>query len=274
MGVKDLVRPFVPRFIWERLRQARIRRHVRLFEPFVVEHKYGDVRLKVRIADGLSNGWYNHDWERLPEIDLLSRGKLKPGARVFDCGAHQAVVALMIRQKILPGGAIVAIEGMAHNCLAAQENIRLNNAETEVSVLHAVVSDAPGRMRFVDGLNGQVAHDGIGVWVDAMTIDQLSDQFGAPDVLFIDIEGYEWQALSGARRTLQSNPDCYVEVHVGCGFEQAGKSVTHVLQFFPPDRYHRWVWAADGGRPALFDPESDILKSRFCLVAISRQGLS
>ena len=39
--------------------------------------------------------------------------------------------------------------------------------------------------------------------VQAITIDGLAKKFGSPDVLFLDIEGYEIAARRGAQETLK-----------------------------------------------------------------------
>jgi len=41
-----------------------------------------------------------------------------------------------------------------------------------------------------------------------------------PNVLFIDIEGYEIPALLGATETFCTTPDSFVEVHAGVGLER------------------------------------------------------
>ena len=66
-------------------------------------------------------------------------------------------------------------------------------------------------------------------------------------MLFIDVEGFECEALRGATKTLAHGPDCYVEVHGGIGLEKFGGSVEAVLAYFPEDRYARF-FATEGAQ--------------------------
>jgi FkbM family methyltransferase len=224
------------------------------------------------IADGLSEGWYDHDWETLPEIELLTQSRLTDGATVFDLGAHQGVVAMMLAAEIDAPGVVVAVEGMKHNCDVASENLSLN-AIQNVRVRHAVVADSPGQVRFFDGLNGSVARSGVGYLVEAVTIDQLADQYGNPSVVFLDIEGYEAKALAGAERTLSGPCDWFVEVHVGCGLEEYGASWESVISFFPEQRFERFAWKLDSDeRPRPFAPDAGLVGSRFGFVALHREA--
>jgi hypothetical protein len=38
--------------------------------------------------------------------------------------------------------------------------------------------------------------------VPALTVDVMCDRYGVPDLVFLDVEGFEWRALAGASRTL------------------------------------------------------------------------
>ena len=175
------------------------------FTPYTAEHTYAGVGLKVRIADTLAQGWYDHDWGPLPEIDLLRQGALHPGARVLDLGAHQGVVAMILAHHVGPSGQVVAVEALPHNARMAEVNRDLNGFG-QIRVEAAAVSDQPGELEISTGLNGQVrnAATDIGTTrVPAVTVDGLAERHGPPGVLFIDVEGYECHALRGAARTLE-----------------------------------------------------------------------
>src|SRR6266567_1987426 len=93
---KALAKSLLPQSVWTRLRLARIHYGIRRYETHRVRHMYGGFALDLCLADPMAQGWYDHDWDELPEIALLKHSRLRPGARVFDLGAHQCVVALML----------------------------------------------------------------------------------------------------------------------------------------------------------------------------------
>lgn len=53
------------------------------------------------------------------------------------------------------------------------------------------------------------------------TVDNLAEQFGAPDVLKVDVEGHEMRVLRGATRTLRDGVGFIIEVHAKELGEQA-----------------------------------------------------
>lgn len=239
----------------------------------VVNHIYGGIPLQVELHDPDSAGWYDHDWGPLPEIELLRRHALKPGARVFDLGAHQGVVAMQIARIVEPGE-VIAVEGNWFNAARARRNAEINGFR-HLHVLHAVAAATPGNIYFGEGSNASVAHGrAASNRVRAVSVDELAREYGQPDVLFIDVEGYELEVLKGAAETLASAPDCYVEVHQGCGLENYGGSVAGVLAAFPADRYALHICAQEGGSFNPLTPSSALPQSRFFLVALARSSAS
>jgi FkbM family methyltransferase len=271
--IKSLVKRTVPAWLWTRLRLARIRNSIDRFTVRQVRHVYGSFPLEIYLADPLGAGWYDHDWPELPEIELLRRYRLGPGARVFDLGAHQCVVALMISRIVGPAGLVVAVEANAHNVAVGRKNRELNGAH-QLQLVHAAVADCPGRLMFNCSLNGQV-DDGSGQWgrveVAAVTIDGLTHEYGIPDLLFVDVEGYEVKALQGAAETLRCRPDCFVEVHVGEGLEMLGGSVEAVLSFFPHKAYEIFVSTEAQPQPVPLVAGCDRTQERFFLMAVGRR---
>jgi len=93
----------------------------------------------------------------------------------------------------------------------------------------------------------------------AVSIDDLSETYGRPDLLFIDVEGYECGVLEGAKKTLASSPDCFIETHAGVGLERFHGSVEKLLGLFPQG--YQFFISEDQGEFAPFDEASPVLKA-------------
>jgi FkbM family methyltransferase len=258
-------------------RRDMIRRRISEFPARVVRHAYGASELSISLEDPLAEGWYDHDWPVLPELVELAASRLKPGARVFDLGAHQGIVAMMLADLVGSLGQVVAVEAERHNHQVAGRNLALNGIEN-LELIHAAVGATEGSLRFTEGLNGRVlSHGGFAASrVPAITIDGLAARHGSPDVVFIDVEGYEVQALRGAARCIAAgDTDFFVEVHVACGLEAAGGSAREVLEALPPERFLRLISRVGEAQTANYGFEAldvtAVPDDRFFLIARPRR---
>lgn len=272
--LKSLLLGAVPSALRGKLRAWRNRWAVRTFPQRIVAHNYGAGTLKVLLVDPLSEGWYDVDWAELPEIAALRNSLLRPGARVFDLGAHQGVVAMMLAREVGERGLIVAVEANSHNAAAARRNCELNGMK-QVEVVACAVSDKVGTLVLNEALNSQI-DDKTGSngrqTVECVTLDYLASKFGMPDLCFLDIEGAEAMALAGAARVLSSPAAFCIEVHVNCGLERLGSGVEQVIGYFPSERYSLSVRAeCDKTFRPLYNDDS-VLKDRFFLLAIPREA--
>lgn len=266
--MKRLLRAIVPRRLWTQLRMLRLHFARACYRRRRVRHNYGGYDLELELIDAMGAGWYDRDWPELPEIALLKRHGLRRGARVFDIGAHQGVVAMMLARTVGAEGLVVAVEANRENYEAACLNLKVNGIDN-CRVVHAAGAARSGSVIFNRGPNGQV-DSGDGEWgrieVRAVSIDDLAGQYGVPDVLFIDVEGFECALLEGAQKTFVSRPDCFVEVHVGAGLETFGGSVKRVLSLFP-DGYRFFIAPPDGAFGPMKEDSAE-LTQRFFLIAI------
>jgi FkbM family methyltransferase len=257
---------------WELVRSWRTRADLALFQSRDVHHRYGGVLLTVHLIDSVGHEWYDHDWAPLPELELLRQHQLQPGARVFELGAHQGVIAMMLAHSVGPSGSVVAVEANPRNCALARRNAE-RNAVANLTVLHNAVAERDGSVIFNVVSNAQRMKHGTSlggtVSVPAVTLDTLAAEHGRPNVVFMDVEGGEYLALTGATATLAARPDLFIEVHVGCGLERLGGSLAALTALLPPKAY-RLLMANDVQREYRpFDPRDQMVQDRFFIVAIA-----
>jgi len=138
---------------------------------------------------------------------------------LFDVGAHFGVFSLAAAQF---GGKAIAIDPspIATRMIARQS--ALNRLTENIRIMQAAVSDKAGT---VDMLSSGVFSDGyfkitLGrpkselTRIQAITIDQLVNQYGAPTHIKIDVEGQEAAVLRGGRKAFeQHSPILFLELH-------------------------------------------------------------
>lgn len=246
--------------------QARSIRHkltLQMFPEHMVTHTFLDTSLQVVIADPTAKLWYEQALPQASELHFLRDYSLKPGKRVFDIGAHQAVIASMLAHIVGPQGSVVALEPDPFSYQMALKNKFVNNLN-QLHLVHAAGADSSRMIEFSLGLStsGNVASQEDAfpkIPVQALSVDDLTELHGPPDILYIDVEGFEQHVLQGASKTLSSyQPDCVVEVHIGVGLEKLGGSLEGVLAYFPRDSYHILIKHPDPSRRNELVPLDDV----------------
>jgi FkbM family methyltransferase len=149
-----------------------------------------------------------------PVAEFLSE-RVKPGAVCLDVGANVGVYVLQLAHWSIPSGRVVAFEPNPGARVVLQKHVRINELTERVSVVAAAVSEASGEATLyaseADGMSrlgeANKALAGIvrEITVPVVTLDDYCAEVGlVPDWLFMDIEGFEIAALSGARSLIQS----------------------------------------------------------------------
>lgn len=273
MSVRGAAKSLLPKVVADRLRVAAYRWTLRRFRPYQVRRSWGGYPFDLWISDPTSESWYGRDVSEVPpEISFLAKHRLCSGSTVFDCGAHQCVIAMVLAKFAGGNGKVIAVEASQLNYDTALRNVLMNDARN-VTVVHAAVSDNLKPVEFNVRGNGQV-DDGTGAWgkvrVPSITVDELARRHGDPDVMFVDVEGFELRVLNGAAETLARNhPDCFVEMHVGWGLEKFGGSVKSIVDLFFKLGYQLWMSAPEPANFVPFSEHSPILAKRFFLIAIA-----
>lgn len=148
-------------------------------------------------------------WRSLPLCGLV----------IYDVGAYHGILTLSFA---LRGAQVIAYEPNEANQARLIENIRLNHL-TNVQVRKLGVGSQPGSgtLQYAPQMAGGGSLDPKAVApisqpVDLTTLDHdIADHaLLPPDLIKIDIEGWELEALEGARATLDAyHPALFLEMH-------------------------------------------------------------
>jgi len=183
---------------------------------------------------GKFGDWFRDDFRAV--VDLLERAGRSPRGKLFlDVGANigtQTVYALVGDNF----ARAVCFEPAPKNLLALKTNITVNGLEHRATIVPKAVGAAPGNMILMldsDNSGGHSFRLGtstgrkIDLPVDVITIDAaLAECEIQPDeigLVWMDVEGYEPEALAGAEHVLAARVPICVEVNAHV-YGEAGTS--------------------------------------------------
>ena len=142
----------------------------------------------------------------------------------LDIGANTGFYSVMFAMKNLCPR-IIAFEPDPGNYARLMTNLRLNNLTERVEVMPLALGDREGEVRLYEGGSHNRGESTIAVpeqtpqdkfhQVRVARLDDLYAFSGQRLMLKIDVEGYEFEVLSGMAQTLRNN-GCYVQIeHYG-----------------------------------------------------------
>lgn len=171
---------------------------------------------------------------------------LKPGATVWDIGAHIGFFTALAERCVRPEGNVHAFEPSRPNRVRLEETLRLNDL-TRVSIHPLAVGNSRGKRRIYE-------HEQSSMWsfaeqgfrrsfcVDCVTLDDLLDSpvFGMPSLVKIDAEGEELGILlSSGRLFRETKTSIIVELNDVTEVAKA-QSFLRDLHFEPLSERH-WL---------------------------------
>jgi FkbM family methyltransferase len=139
-------------------------------------------------------------WE--PHIQDVLRRVLRPGDTVVDIGANVGVMTLRAASLVGASGQVIAIEPDLQNYQTLLWNIHANQF-SNIIAMQLAVSDRSGVIAMTGNSNGSVVpiEDGESL-MQALPGDLALAHLNRLDLVKIDIEGHEPEALSGLRQLI------------------------------------------------------------------------
>ena len=162
----------------------------------------------------------NHETE---VQEFLAR-VLRPGMVYYDAGANVGFFAMIAARLVGPSGKVICFEPLPENARHIEHNAQLNGfsnivvrlealgSSNRTEIFHTSAEPTWGMLVTVGKLpvkaSGQIT-------VDVRTLDSLyADGLPRPDVIKMDIEGAEADALRGGMAMLAANrPVLVIELH-------------------------------------------------------------
>ena len=207
---------------------------------------FGDARLSSSMEDVVDLLFAYHGCSEFLGVTLCKL-LAKPGQTIFEIGANIGTDTMNMAALVGPTGRVVAVEPGA--ACAAKLRARVEgNHLSQVTVVQQAAAEAPGRFSLQPGLGqnsgmaflSPVSSDTDRETIETTTIDVLAGTHGAPQFIWMDIEGFELRALRGGTEVLRSaRPFIYTEVDRG-HLERAGDSL-EAFESFVDERGYRAV---------------------------------
>ena len=168
--------------------------------------------------------YFPADYER-ENFDFL-RKYVKPGDNILDIGAHIGLFSTAAAQLTGINGKVYAFEPAAETQALLKQTIAINHFEGLIEPHNEAMGAASGKTTFYvsaikgDNSNSLVSYKGDrelhAMEVNMFCIDDFVSAKNLKKLAFIkiDVEGAEYDALSGATNTLKNQrPVCIVAIH-------------------------------------------------------------
>jgi FkbM family methyltransferase len=160
-------------------------------------------------------GWIPLEATNTPELLFWKALDLR-GKVVYDIGAFHGLLTLYFARQ---AKRVVAWEPNSHNRRRLNENLQLNSFSNVIVRPYGLSSKAmqaemsfdplaPGTASIDSGMAKGKEHE-------IIELRTLDDEQGleSPDLIKVDVEGFELEVLKGAGRTLASTPTLFLEMH-------------------------------------------------------------
>jgi FkbM family methyltransferase len=189
----------------------------------------GGARIAVPAALGCLTTYVlleQEDWFE-DEIRFVRRW-LQPGMQAVDVGANIGVYTVAMARAVGSGGRVWAFEPTPASADLLQRNLALNEIGN-VDVIRAAASDREGPIELSVGIDAEAntivkpgEAGGERIPATAVTLDAIAAGRGwaGIDLIKLDVEGHEFEAICGAARFLAANsPLVMFEIKAGAAFD-------------------------------------------------------
>jgi len=141
-----------------------------------------------------------------PEVRDLMKTIVRPGMRCIDAGANTGYYTCLLGTLAGSAGKVYAFEPMPQNFRMLNKNVAENKLGRVVETYQLACSSSSRSIEATAVANMYIArshHDGEKVSMKAAAVDELIS--GGVDVIKVDVEGHEMEALTGMSRIIRDH---------------------------------------------------------------------
>ena len=248
----QILKNIVKRILPKKILKYRFQKAVSNFKPYVIKKRLGKVEFDFWIGDIVGKEWYDTDSiGNTYEMCFVRDMMLTPGDVILECGSHHGYTTLLLAKWAGDSGKVLAFEALKHNCDILQKNMEINKI-SNVSVYNMAVGDAKGKTHISVGYNVNIVENSNGDIVEMINLDEFKDR--SPNLIKIDVEGFEVAVLKGAQEILHTKPKLAIEVHTDL-LSHYNSSVEEIFTLIGASNYNIWIQWSPDKKPQLYKNE-------------------
>jgi FkbM family methyltransferase len=163
---------------------------------------------------------------------LIHSGILKEGDVALDIGANIGYYVLIESQIVGKKGHVYAVEPVLSTFKQMQKNVRLNNSKNISTFQLAFGAERNEKSAiYVSGKSNlsSMSRDAVGGTLEYAqevvmeTVDNFLKDKASPNIVRMDVEGFEYEIIRGMHETLKENVKILVELHPLPRYMKPGK---------------------------------------------------
>lgn len=233
------------------------------FFPYFINKEIEGVKFKFFIGDTDGQEWYDLGatdpfW---PEMKFVKDKIIKKGDIVFECGSHHGCTTILLSEWVGVNGKVIGFEPNAANFEIAKINLEINSVKNVQLYKSAVGVNCAEVKIDLSSSNSSIqldknANSNFDI-VKCINLDSFEDIL--PNVLKIDVEGFEKDVLLGAGKILKNTPKLIIELHTE-QLKSYNTSIDEIFKLLDKSKYDFWIQWDDNDLPIPYNFEKPILK--------------
>jgi FkbM family methyltransferase len=246
-----------------------------LTNPIVTKEIQGSKMILNLKRGGIHTDLFMHGY-REPEATRVMHGILTKDMTVLDIGANIGYYALM-ESKVCKR--VIALEPDIDNYTNLKKNIAVNKY-TNIQPYLMAAGDKDGTLEFALSKVPNWHRVAVGgekdvVIVPVSKVDTFLDKIGNPkiDLLRMDVEGYEYNILEGAKETIKRDkPDMFIEIHRDLlkNFGNSALKLFKLLAEYDYSVYKSFVLA----KPSYTGKIHRLLEDKYAIKELMEKGMA